>query len=70
VATLGWNPSSSTATALLRLSTGTVFIRYITIIHNADSRGAILSSTGNGHIVVEVWNMFIMSVMFYDRVWL
>jgi hypothetical protein len=60
VATLGWSLASSVAAALLRFTTGSLFIRYITLIHNADSRGAILSSTGNGVAIFEVWNAFIM----------
>jgi hypothetical protein len=56
---LGWNSSSSSATALLMLSTGTLTIRGITIVHNSGSKGAILSLTGDGSILVKVWNLFV-----------
>jgi hypothetical protein len=54
VATLGWNSTISMATALIMVTTGSVSIKYITIIHNADSRGAILSFTSDASISMEV----------------
>jgi hypothetical protein len=54
VATLGWNTSAVPAEALLMLTTGVVTIRYITIIHNSDSKGAMLSLGGSGEFGLEV----------------
>jgi hypothetical protein len=55
---LGWDTSSTSALALLMLSTGALTIRGITIIHDSDSKGAIVSITGIGSISIRVWNMF------------
>jgi hypothetical protein len=58
-ATLGWDASSDSAAALLILSTGLLTIRGITVIHNSDSKGAILSIMGNGSISIVVCSLFV-----------
>jgi hypothetical protein len=55
---LGWDASGNSADALLMLSTGVLTIRGITIIHNSNSQGAIVSITSSGSILIRVWDMF------------
>jgi hypothetical protein len=53
---LGWSLSySGSSTSLLTLSTGNVNIKYITIIHNSDSQGTILSITSTGSLQLQVY---------------
>jgi hypothetical protein len=62
---LGWDASGNSAVALLILSTGVFTFRSITIIHNSDSQGAILSLTEDGSVSLIVWNMFVYCGLYF-----
>jgi hypothetical protein len=56
IAILGWNISySGSSIPLVSLSSGTIDIKYLNIIHNVNSKGPPFGGNGIGSIRLWVW---------------